>query len=704
MANNRLIYLLYMLAYVDHRGGIMRNLLIALAFLLAKPVVAQSFTQGYYVPIGQYYVDWAYPTINLNTAQARGLTGKGVTVAVFDTGFTNASGKFTGNMAGPSYNIYTGGTVTSDPNWHGTFVSSIIAANMLTQGSAMSMYGVASSAKLLPVQVMNSAGQGTWTDAQLANGIAFATNNGAKIFNNSWGSNLMQSQISTSAFLSQNARTIAAYETAASRGIITVFAAGNYSTTSPDFWATLPSIDSKLAGTWLVAVATDTNGALASYSNQCGIAKSYCLSAPGSNILGVYGNGMALGSGTSFAAPMVSSAVALLEQEWPYLTGAQITSILLKTATKTGIYANQQIYGQGMLNLAAATAPQGTVVVPTGLTATGTTVPLSQSGLSLPAGFGKVYTAGKDILVLDDYGRAYSVSMDSVVGSPQSWVNMEVQMARFGADKTITELPGGWKLGMMDDANATKRETVPTAVPGLGNPYLSMGLDQKLVVNTPDMLAWLSIHPHSSSEDQSLLNNTAQTSIAGALYHWGDLQIGMVHENNSIYGQQVAPGSSMATGANTMFAAFDRSVSFSDGYGIDLSASIGYSQLDGLNQLVTSVDRVALASAAIGFSKTNVFRAADKIGIVVSIPNHTVSGTAALNVPVSRDMDGNITYQSENLNLVGTSTETDIQAYWTNKFSDTNKLNMSAGVRLKPEGNAAAPADMMAMLRWNLQF
>ena len=99
-----------------------------------------------------------------------------------------------------------------------------------------------------------------------------------------------------------------------------------------------------------------------------------------------------------------------------------------------------------------------------------------------------------------------------------------------------------------------------------------------------------------------------------------------------------------------------------------------------------------------------MFRAADKIGIVVSIPNHTVSGTAALNVPVSRDMDGNITYQSENLNLVGTSTETDIQAYWTNKFSDTNKLNMSAGVRLKPEGNAAAPADMMAMLRWNLQF
>ena len=682
----------------------MRNILTALAIAASFPAAAQTFTQGYYVPIGQYYVDWAYPTINLNTAQARGLTGKGVTVAVFDTGFTNASGKFTGNMAGPSYNIYTGGTVTSDPNWHGTFVSSIIAANMLTQGSAMSMYGVASSAKLLPVQVMNSAGQGTWTDAQLANGIAFATNNGAKIFNNSWGSNLMQSQISTSAFLSQDARTIAAYETAASRGIITVFAAGNYSTTSPDFWATLPSIDSKLAGTWLVAVATDTNGALASYSNQCGMAKSYCLAAPGSNILGVYGTGMALGSGTSFAAPMVSGAVALLEQEWPYLTGSQITSLLLKTATKTGIYANQQIYGQGMLNLAAATAPQGTVAVPTGATITDSSVPLSQSGLSLPAAFGKIDTLGTGMMVLDDYGRAYSVSMTNMVGSAASWVNMDTQLARFGAEQTITDLPGGWRLGLVDDANSAAHATVPTAVPGQGNPYLSMGMDPKMVVSTPNMITWFSTHTSSAADDQALLAPTAQPSTVGGLYRWMDLQVGMVHESNSIYGQQVAAGSSMATGADTAFVALDHSWSLGQGYAFDLSGSIGYSRLTGVNQLVSSISDVTLASGAVGISKTSVFGQADRLGMVVSVPNHTISGTAAFNLPVSRDMDGNISYDNQKLNLVGTGTETDIQAYWTNTFREGHKLSVAAGVRLQPEGNASAAPDGIAMLRWNLAF
>jgi Subtilase family len=682
----------------------MRNILAAVAIAASFPAQAQTFAQGYYVPIGQYYVDWAYPTINLNTAQARGLTGKGVTVAVFDTGFTNASGKFTGNMAGPSYNIYSGGAVTSDPNWHGTFVSSIIAANTATSGSAYTMYGVASSAKIMPIQVMNSAGQGIWTDGQLANGINFAVNNGAKVLNNSWGTNLMQSQISVSSFLSQNAATVAAYEHAAAKGAITVFAAGNYSTASPSFWATLPSMDSKLAGTWLVAVATDTNGALASYSNACGIAKSYCLAAPGSNILGVYGNGMAIGSGTSFAAPIVSGAVALLEQQWPYLTGSQITSILLKTATKTGIYANSNIYGQGMLNLAAATAPQGTVTVPTGATVADSGMPLAQSGLSLPSAFGKIEALGSGMMVLDDYGRAYSVSMNNMVGSAGSWVNMDVQLSRFGTDQTVSELPGGVKLGLVDDANFAQRATVPTAVPGLGNPYLSMGMDPKMVMSTANMTTWFSTHTYSASDDQSLLGPTAQPSIVGGLWHWRDWQIGIAHESNSIYGQQVAAGSNMATGADTAFAAFDHGWSLGDGVSLDISASLGYSRLSGVNQLVDSLSDIVLASGAVGLSKSAVFAVNDRLGMVVSMPNHTINGTAALNLPVSRDMDGNITYQSQSLNLVGSGTETDIQAYWTNSVSDSNKLSMAAGLRLQPEGNASAAPDGIALLRWNLAF
>jgi hypothetical protein len=682
----------------------MRNYLAALLFLLCSPAVAQTFAQGYYVPIGQYYVSWAYPAINLSAAQSRGLTGRGVTVAVLDTGLNTSSFKFSGNLAGPSYNIYTGSPVTMDLNGHGTFVSSIIAANMNTAGSAMSMYGVAPQAKIMPIQVMDATGSGTWTDSQLATGINFAANNGARVSNNSWGSNVMQSQVSVSSVLSQNAQTIAAYEKAAAKGVVTVFAAGNYGTASPDYYATLPSIDSKLAGTWLVAVVTDTNGQLASYSNACGIAKSYCLAAPGSNIVGIYGTQLALGSGTSFAAPMISGGVALLMQQWPYLTGSQITSLLLRTATKTGIYANSNIYGQGMMNLAAATAPQGTVIVPTGATVADSAVSLAKSGLSLPAAFGKIDTVGTSMMVLDDYGRAYSVSMTNLVGSATSWVNMDVQMARFGTDQTVTELPGGWRLGLVDDANIAEHAATPTAVPAQGNPYLSMGTDPKMMVNIPNMTTWFSTHAYSAADDQSLLTGTAQPTIVGAVYHWLDLQVGMVHESNSIYGQQVAAGTSMATGADTAFVALDHSWALGQGYALDLSANVGYSRLTGVNQLVSSISDVTLASGAVGFSKTSVFRDADRLGMVISIPNHTVSGSAAFNLPVSRDMDGNISYQDQKLNLVGMGTETDIQAYWTNSFREGHKLSVAAGMRLQPEGNTAAAPDGIAMLRWNLAF
>jgi hypothetical protein len=231
-----------------------------------------------------------------------------------------------------------------------------------------------------------------------------------------------------------------------------------------------------------------------------------------------------------------------------------------------------------------------------------------------------------------------------------------------------------------------------------------MGMGPKMVVHTPGMTTWFSTHTYSSADDQALLVPTAQPSTVGGLLRWNDLQVGMVHESNSIYGQQVAAGTSMATGADTAFVAYDHSWDLGAGYSMDLSASLGYSRLTGVNQLVSSISDVTLASGAVGISKTSVFGQADRLGMIVSVPNHTISGTAAFNLPVSRDMDGNISYADQQLNLVGMGTETDIQAYWTNSFREGHKLSVAAGVRVQPEGNAAAAPDGMAMLRWNLAF
>jgi hypothetical protein len=308
------------------------------------------------------------------------------------------------------------------------------------------------------------------------------------------------------------------------------------------------------------------------------------------------------------------------------------------------------------------------------------------------------------MMVLDDYGRAYSLGLNSVMTSSRSTVDLTAQLARFGQENLVQEA-AGFKVGLVDDANAAQGLAPVTPLPGLGNPYLSMGQDQKLLISSQGVTVWYSQHQTPDSTDPLLTpQQLSQPRIMGAFYQWRDLQLGMVHEENSLYGQQAAVGSSLATGADTAFASLGHAWQLGSGYQLDASGSLGISKLAGVNQLVSGTEPVVLASAALGISKVGVFTESDRLGLVASLPNHSISGSANLSLPVSRDFDGNISYQPQRISLVGTGTETDLQAYWTNSFSERSKLTVAAGLRLQPDGDAKAGTQGIAMLRYNLRF
>jgi len=67
-------------------------------------------------------------------------------------------------------------------------------------------------------------------------------------------------------------------------------------------------------------------------------------------------------AGTSFAAPRVSAAAALIRQKFPNLNGSQIKQVLLQTATDIGASGVDDVYGYGKLNVMNAMSPQGVVV------------------------------------------------------------------------------------------------------------------------------------------------------------------------------------------------------------------------------------------------------------------------------------------------------------------------------------------------------
>ena len=162
----------------------------------------------------------------------------------------------------------------------------------------------------------------------------------------------------------------------------------------------------ELRGHSLAVVATKPDGTIADFSNRCGIAREFCLAAPGVDITGPApafhceaGASQCFitveEAGTSSAAPFVTGGIGLLAQHFRgQLGNDEIVERLLTTADKTGVYADAAVYGQGFLDLDAATHPVGEQRMLTGVSLSGASSPQAQSALYLGPAFGDSLVRG----------------------------------------------------------------------------------------------------------------------------------------------------------------------------------------------------------------------------------------------------------------------------------------------------------------------
>jgi hypothetical protein len=220
------------------------------------------------------------------------------------------------------------GTGWYDPNGHGTHVAGVIAA---LAGNGIGGAGLAQGVRILPVRVLNPAGAGS--DADLANGIVWAADHGAKVINLSVGS----------AQYSPAEAAAAAYAT--QRGALLVSASGNYRTSgNPVMYpAAFPNV--------IGVGASDSENAIASFSNT----GSYVdLAAPGVGIVSTYRGGYSSMDGTSAATPMVSASAALVRAADPGLSPAQVTAILEQTALDIESPGKDAASGYGLVQPLAA--------------------------------------------------------------------------------------------------------------------------------------------------------------------------------------------------------------------------------------------------------------------------------------------------------------------------------------------------------------
>ena len=277
---------------------------------------------------------WALNALKAETVHEK-TRGSGVTVAVVDTGVKSSHSDLSNRvLSGTDYVVP--GTSANDENGHGTHVAGIIAA---VHNNNRGIAGFAPSAKILPVRVLDRNGSGT--SANVAKGIIYAADRGAKVINLSLGSNqsstAMQSAVSY----------------AISKNVLVVAAAGNSGCGLLGAPTEYPASYSGVVG---VAAVTKSMSR-ASYSS-CG--SWVDVAAPGSGIIStMIQNSIGLGcsssanyctlSGTSFSTPYVAAAgaLAIARRGWSQST---VASRLQSTATDLSPSGKDKNTGAGFIN------------------------------------------------------------------------------------------------------------------------------------------------------------------------------------------------------------------------------------------------------------------------------------------------------------------------------------------------------------------
>ena len=278
--------------------------------------------------------------------------GKGVTVAVLDTGVDARHPDLKGNVRAGK-DMIGFGAQRGDRAWarHGTAMAGIIAGHGHGVGGADGVVGIAPEATILPVRVILEDGDPQRKRARdtrggsLADGIRWAADHGADVINLSLGDD--------SASAHPEASEDAAVQYALKKGAVVVASAGNGGEKGDhvSYPAAYPGV--------IAVTAVDRYGQRAGFSTRRWYAS---VSGPGVDVILIdpdqhYYKGW----GTSAASAFVSGAVALIRAAHPNLSPAQIKRLLEETAEGPPASGRDDARGYGLVNPAAAIKAGGKV-------------------------------------------------------------------------------------------------------------------------------------------------------------------------------------------------------------------------------------------------------------------------------------------------------------------------------------------------------
>jgi hypothetical protein len=684
------------------------------------------------------------------SAYNKGATGVGVKIAVIDSGINPSLPEFAGKIDPASRDIASNRGIT-DTDGHGTAVASVAAAAR----DGLGTMGVAFGSTIMSFNTSDpndcDPEDGcSHSDPDIAEAIDLARTNGAKVINISLGGP------------DPSAIVNAAIARAASAGILIVLSAGNDGKEptggSPEAFA----LSAAAAGNVIIAGAMDANRNMADFSNKAGTGAATYLTAIGVKVRAPDHTGDAyLWSGTSFSAPVISGAAALLASAFPNLTGQQIMQILFVSADDAGAPGTDALFGRGILNIDRAFQPQGTLSLPGGQE-----VDLASGGGQGSTAMGDSRVAVAGMVVLDGYSRAYAMTLASALQRAEQdrplgrALQPGLSTATAGArglavSITVDRKLGGQpevglaQLGLTYEDGRKARVLSGIAVSRL-SPRLAvaMGLSesaktlerrltghyQDAFLVARDPMSRVGFQGDASGSlgarrrlggvgltltaergevfqpgfDRSIHQPRYSIASLGVDRRFGPARISLgasrLDEEATTLGARFSP--LLGVGGGTSWFA-DAAASFELGAGWAAHAAYrrGWTSAAAGAGLAQG-GRFATDAWSLDVGKSNALRPGDRFALRLMQPLRVRSGGLNLSVPVSYSYDSlSAGYEDRFFNLAPTGREIDLEAaYGLGLFSGTGHLSANAFARRHPGNVAEMDPDLGAAFRFTLGF
>ena len=390
----------------------------------------------------------------------------------------------------------------------------------------------------------------------------------------------------------------------------------------------------------------------------------------------------------NLSSGIVAGGLAVMKQLFrSQLTPLQLRSRLFTTANKSGIYANRSRYGQGLMDLGAATSPWGVPAFmgtrSSALGSTGASIDSSFLRLGGPLGDGLAQSLGQqEVAAFDTLGAPFWFEAASFT-VPSQGVSLATRLHHFLSPAPLRSIPDTWQFSLQEDATATE----------MGHLALTNGAS-RLTMDAPQGFSATLFH-----DPQDMEGLTLSWSPAALLAF--TMETGYLKEHQSLLGSRASGAFGQLSGRTLFLNAGVNTPS----WGWQLAAqgelgmvdpSIGSSPfIDDLSPLTTSAFRLQASKPFLGGGAFH---------LSLAQPLRVDSGAADLSLPTGRTPEGTVVGQERSASLVPSGRQLDLTAMVELPLAEETTLSLGATRSQQPQHQQAAEAEWTFFTGWRSQW